>query len=153
MWTKQLAVNKNARYNYFLEEFFEAGLVLVGSEVKSAKSGKVSIKEAFCKIIDSEVFILNMNIVPYDKGVQYFQCDPKRKRKLLLHKNEIKKLKKKTLERGYSLVPTKIFIKNGLIKISIALGKGKQKTDKRKQILERNVKRDLDREIKNRRNS
>lgn len=151
MWIKQLAINKDARFNYFLEEIFEAGLVLAGSEVKSCKSGKVSIREAYCKISESELFMFNMNILPYDKGVQYYQLEPKRKRKLLLHKREINRLKKKTLERGYSIIPTKIYIKNGLIKVEIALGKGKQKSDKRKLIVERDVKRDLDRAIKNRR--
>lgn len=152
MWKKQLAVNKKARFNYFLEEFYEAGMVLEGSEVKSCKAGKLSIKEAYCKIFDGEVFVCNMNIVPYEKMCNYFKTDPKRKRKLLLHKKQIKKLEKKTQERGYTLVPTKVYIKDGVIKIEIALGKGKQNIDKRKIIAKRTSERQISRALKNYRN-
>ena len=132
--------NKKARYEYFLEDPIEAGIVLKGTEVKSIREGRVSLKESFCLIEKGELFIHNMHISPYKQGNQ-FNVDPIRTRKLLLHKREINKLIGKTKEKGYTIVPLKIYLVNGLIKVEIALGKGKKLYDKRETIAKRESER------------
>ncbi|PIE75127.1 MAG: SsrA-binding protein [Deltaproteobacteria bacterium] len=145
--TKQIAFNKKARFNLEIEDEYEAGIVLKGTEVKSVKAGKISLKESFAKIKNSEVFIYNLHIAPYSHA--YFDNhDPMRPRKLLLNKREIKKLIGKTNEKGYTLLPTKVYLKNGRVKLGIAIGRGKKLHDKRRAIKEREVKRELDRNIK-----
>ena len=144
-----IANNKKARYEYEIIETIEAGIVLKGTEVKSLRSKKVSITEAYARIRDREVFIIGMNISPYEMANR-FNHDPMRERKLLLHKKEIKRLTGKLNERGYTLVPLKLYFKNGKAKILLGLGKGKAKYDKRKTIQKRDLDRELQREWKNR---
>ena len=133
---KIIANNKKARHDYFIETIYEAGISLSGTEVKSIKQGKVSIKESYCLIKNSEVIIMNMNITSYDHG-NIYNLDPIRDRKLLLNKKEINKLLGQIKEKGYSLIPINIHIKNGWVKLDIALAKGKKNYDKRDSILEK----------------
>jgi SsrA-binding protein len=133
---KVFAENRKARNSYNFEEFYEAGIVLTGPETKSVRSGAVSIVDAFAVIENEEAFIYEMNIEPY-KFAQQADYDPKSRRKLLLHKNEIKRFIGLTSQKGYTLVATKVLEKNGYIKIEIALAKGKKDYDKRKKIIEK----------------
>ena len=144
---KIIAVNRKARYEYFIEDEYEAGLVLKGTEVKSLRLGKVNLKDSYARIKDGEVFIYQMHIGPYPFAY-YDNHDPLRPRKLLLHKREIKRLYSKVNEKGHSLVPLKIYLKKGKAKITLALAKGKRKYDKREAIKRRDEQRDLDRERK-----
>lgn len=144
-----LANNKKAYFDYFIEDKFEAGIELVGSEVKSAKAGRVSIKESFIRIIKNEVFIMGMSIVPWEFGSVY-NPEERRVRKLLLHKKEIKKLFEKVTQKGYTIVPLDVHLSKGYIKINIALARGKKTYDKREAIAKRDVNRDIQRMIKNR---
>ena len=133
---KVFAENRKARNSYNFEEFYEAGIVLTGPETKSVRSGAVSIVDAFAVIENEEAFIYEMNIEPY-KFAQQADYDPKSRRKLLLHKNEIKRFIGLTSQKGYTLVATKVLEKNGYIKIELALAKGKKDYDKRKKIIEK----------------
>ena len=144
---KVLANNKKARHEYFLEEFTEAGIVLRGTEVKSIKEGKVSIKEAYCQVINGEMYILAMHVSPYEQG-SFSNEDPYRKRKLLLNKKEIRKFESKVKEKGYTIVPLKVVVRKGLVKVDIALAKGKNLYDKRESIKKRDDKRKIDRLIR-----
>ena len=126
-----LANNKKAYFDYFVEDTIEAGIELVGSEVKSAKAGKVSIKEAFVRIINGEVFIMGMSIVPWQYGSVY-NPEEKRVRKLLLNKKEIKKFHEKVTQKGYTIVPLNVHLSKGYVKVDIALGRGKKTYDKEK---------------------
>lgn len=148
--SKILARNKRAKHDYFMEEYFEAGLVLEGNEVKSIKAGKVSIKEAYCQIRNGEAFIIGMHVTPYTQANNFINLDPIRTRKLLLNKKEIKKIGSKTVEKGWALLPLEIKEKNGLIKIDIGLGKGKKLYDKRKDLKEKDAKRSIERTMKER---
>ena len=130
---KLIANNKKAYHEYFLEEKYEAGIALHGTEVKSLRMGKCSIKEAFIKIENDEVIIYQMHISPYEKG-NIFNRDPLRPKKLLMHKAEINKLKAKIAEKGYTLVPVEVYFKGSLVKVQIALAKGKKLYDKRADI-------------------
>lgn len=145
--TKQIAFNKKAKFNLNIEDEFEAGIVLTGTEVKSIRSGKISLKEAFARIKNNEVFVYNMHISPYTHAY-YDNHDPMRPRKLLLHKKQINKLIGKTNEKGYTMVPLKVYLKDGKVKIGLALGKGKKIYDKRRDIKDREVKREIDRSMK-----
>ena len=136
---KLIANNKKARHDYFLEETFEVGIELVGTEVKSLRMGKCSIKEAYVRIENGEVYIVQMHISPYEKG-NIFNKDPLRTRKLLMHKREILKLQQKMKEKGYTLVPVDIYFKGSLVKMHIALAKGKKLYDKREDIKQRDIK-------------
>lgn len=147
MNTKQIAFNKKAKFNLDIEDEYEAGISLKGTEVKSIRDGKISLKESFAKIKNSEVFVYNMHISPYTHAY-YDNHEPMRPRKLLLHKREIRKLIGKTSEKGYTLVPIKVYLKNGKVKIGLALGRGKKIHDKRRAIKDREVKRELDRSMK-----
>lgn len=144
---KVVANNKKASFNYFLSDFLEAGLVLKGTEIKSIKEGKVSISDAYVVFKNGEAFILNMNISEYDKG-NIFNHDPLRTRKLLLNKHEILKYEQKTIKDGYTVVPTRLYLKKGRAKLEIALAKGKKNFDKREAIKERDDKRDMAKALK-----
>ena len=144
---KLLANNKKAYFDYFIEDKWEAGIELYGTEVKSVRMGKVSVKESYIKIEKGEVFIYNMHISPYEKG-NIFNRDPVRVRKLLLHKSEINKLSGKTSEKGYTIIPLQVYIKNGLCKVEIGLGKGKKLYDKRDSIAKKDVRRENERDFK-----
>jgi len=133
MGIKIIASNKKAYHEYYIEEVYEAGIVLKGTEVKSLRLGKVSLKESFCRIINGELFINNMNISPYEFGNRE-NVDPTRMRKLLLHKEEIAKLVRKVDEKGLTLVPTKIYFKDSRAKLEIGVGRGKKLHDKRETL-------------------
>ena len=139
--------NKKARFEYEILDTYEAGVVLKGTEVKSIRQKKVNIQESYAYIKNGEVYIVGMNISLYEMG-NYFNHDPLRERKLLLHKFEIRKLIGKLNERGYTLVPLKMYIKNGKVKIELGLAKGKNTHDKRRTIQDRDMKRDMQREIR-----
>lgn len=144
---KLLANNKKAFHDYFIEEKYEAGIALKGSEVKSIKAGKVSIKEAFIGDRKGEMFIYGMHVTPYKEG--YDKLDPTRTRKLLLHKKEINKLIGNRTVAGYTLVPLKVYENKGLVKVEIALAKGKKQYDKRESIKRKDDKRRIERALKN----
>lgn len=145
---KTIANNKKARHDYFIENIIEAGISLAGTEVKSIRQGKVSIKESYCLIKKAEVYIYGMNITPYDHG-NIFNLEPTRERKLLLNKREINKLIGQTKEKGYSLIPLSVHIKNGWIKLDIALARGKKNYDKRDSMLEKEHERNIQYALKN----
>ena len=144
---KLVANNKKAYFDYFILDKWEAGIELFGTEVKSVRMGKVSIKEAYIKIDKNEVFIYNMHISPYEKG-NIFNRDPIRVRKLLLHRSEINKLTGKTAEKGFAIVPLQVYFKNGLVKMEIGLAKGKKLYDKRQDIAKKDVRRENERDFK-----
>lgn len=144
---KLIANNKKARHDYFLEETYEAGICLHGTEVKSLRQGKCSIKEAFIHIEDGEVIVYGMNISPYEKG-NIFNRDPLRPKKLLMHKSEINKLLGKIKEKGYTIVPVEVYFKGSLVKMQIALAKGKKLYDKRQDIARKDQRREAEREFK-----
>jgi len=141
---KYLAKNRKAWHEFFIEDTFEAGLVLVGTEVKSIRLGKVNIKESYADIKNGEVFLYSMNISPYEKG-NIYNVDPLRVRKVLLNKKEIKKLIGLTKEKGYTLVPLSLYLKNGLVKLELAIAKGKKNYDKRHALAEKDAKRRIER--------
>jgi SsrA-binding protein len=141
---KVISQNKKAYHDFFIEETYEAGIVLQGTEIKSIRAGKVNLKDAFAKVQNGEVFLHNMHISPYEQGNR-FNHDPLRTRKLLLHRREINKLIGLTKEQGYSLVPLKLYIKNGFAKILLGLGKGKKKYDKREDMKKREAQREIER--------
>ena len=144
---KLIANNKKARHDYFVEDSFEAGIVLHGTEVKSLRQGHCSIKESFVDIDNGEVFIHQMHISPYEKG-NIFNKDPLRVRTLLLHKSEINKLIGKTKEKGMAIVPLKVYFKGSLVKVEIGLAKGKKLYDKRQDIAKKDQKREAERDFK-----
>ena len=144
---KLVANNKKAYHDYFIEEKYEAGLVLHGTEVKSLRMGKCSIKEAFIRIENGEVFIYGMHISPYEKG-NIFNKDPLRVRKLLLHKSQIQKLIGNSAEKGYTIVPLQVYFSKGRAKIEIGLAKGKKLYDKRQDIARKDQKREAEKELK-----
>ena len=141
---KIIATNKKASHNYELGESYEAGLVLQGTEVKSLREGRANLKEGYASIEDGEVYLYNCHISPYSHG-NIENHDPMRTRKLLLHKKEIKRLTGKIKEKGLTLVPTKLYFKNGMAKVELALGKGKKLYDKREAIKKRDAKLDIER--------
>ena len=144
---KLIANNKKAYHDYFIEETYEAGIALHGTEVKSLRMGKCSIKESFVRIEKGEVFIYGMHVSPYEKG-NIFNRDPLRVKKLLLHKGEINKLVGKIAEKGFTLVPLKVYFKGSLVKVEIGLAKGKKLYDKRETIAKKDQKREAQREFK-----
>lgn len=146
-FVKIIATNKKARHNFYIESDFEAGIVLVGTEVKSIRQGRVSFKDAYADIKNGEVFLRRLHISPYTFAYNS-NHESLRTRKLLLHRYEIKKLTSKIRERGYTLVPLKIYMKNNKVKVQIGLGRGKKLYDKRESIKQKDVKRDLDRQRK-----
>ena len=145
---KLVANNKKAYHEYFIEDKYEAGIELFGTEVKSIRMGKCSVKEAFVKIEKGEVFVYGMHISPYEKG-NIFNKDPLRPKKLLLHKNQINKLTGELTIKGYTLVPLQVYLKEGKVKMEIGLGKGKKNFDKRDSIAKKDQIRDAQKEFKN----
>ncbi|AQX53287.1 SsrA-binding protein SmpB [Priestia flexa] len=146
---KVVAQNKKARHDYFIEETYETGIVLQGTEIKSIRNGRVNLKDSFARVQNGEVFLHNMHVSPYEQGNRY-NHEPLRTRKLLLHKREINKLIGYTKETGYSLVPLKIYLKNGFAKVLLGLGKGKKKYDKREDLKRKEAKRDIERAFRDR---
>ena len=145
-----LANNKKARHEYFVEDTFEAGIVLTGTEIKSLRQGKVSIKESYGRIIKGEVFVMSMNISSYEQG-NIFNPDPLRPRKLLLHRKEIEKLSFKLAAQGMTLVPLKVYInEDGRAKVELGLCRGKKNYDKRADIAAKDARRKIERQMKNR---
>lgn len=144
---KLIANNKKAYHDFFILDTYEAGIALHGTEVKSLRMGKCSVKESFIRIENGEVFIYGMHISPYEKG-NIFNKDPLRVKKLLLHKTEINKLLGKTQEKGMSIVPLKVYLKGSLVKVEIGLAKGKKLYDKRQDITKKDQKREAEREFK-----
>ena len=144
---KLIANNKKAYHDYFIDEKYEAGIVLVGTEVKSLRMGKCSLKESFLRIEKGEVWIYGMHISPYEKG-NIFNKDPLRIRKLLLHEVEIRKIGAKIAQKGYTLVPLQVYFKGSLVKVEIALARGKKLYDKRDDAAKKDVKRELERNFK-----
>lgn len=142
-----IANNKKAYHDYFIEETYEAGIALHGTEVKSLRMGKCSIKESFVRIENEEVYIYGMHISPYEKG-NIFNRDPLRVKKLLLHKSEIRKMKGKIAEKGYTLVPLKVYFNRSLVKVEIGLAKGKKLYDKRQDIAKKDQRREAERDFK-----
>ena len=141
---KLIAENRKARHDYFVEDTYEAGIVLVGCEVKSIRQGQVNLRDSFAIIKNGEVFAVGMHIAPYQMG-SYFNHDPRRNRKLLLNKAEIRKLKAKVEQKGYTLVPLKIYFKDALVKVELGLCKGKETHDKRESIKRKEEDRKIDR--------
>ncbi len=144
---KLIANNKKARFDYFIEDTYEAGIALHGTEVKSLRMGKCSIKESFIRIEKGEMFVYNMHISPYEKG-NIFNKDPLRVRKLLLHKYEINKLEAKMAQKGYTIVPLNVYFNKGLVKVEIGLAKGKKLYDKRQDIAKKDQRREAEKEFK-----
>lgn len=144
---KLIANNKKAYHDYFIEDTYEAGISLHGTEVKSLRMGKCSVKESFVRIENGEVFIYGMHISPYEKG-NIFNKDPLRVRKLLLHKSQIQKLIGNSAEKGYTIVPLQVYFSNGRAKIEIGLAKGKKLYDKRQDIAKKDQKREAEKELK-----
>lgn len=142
-----VAQNKKARHDYFIEETYEAGIVLTGTEVKSVRQGKVNLRDSYAYIKDSEIFISGMHISPYEQG-NIFNQDPLRDRKLLMHKREINRLMGLTQQKGLTLVPLQVYFKNGRVKVELAVAKGKKLFDKRQDIAERDARREIDRRMK-----
>lgn len=147
---KTVANNKKAYHDYFVDETIEAGIVLTGTEIKSVRAGKVSIKESYAKIVNGELMLLGMNISPYEQGNR-FNAEPLRDRKLLIHKQEIRKLIGLTTQKGLTIIPLKMYInEDGRAKVEIGICRGKKNYDKREAIAERDAKRDIDRRMKER---
>lgn len=144
---KTIAVNRKARFNYHLQETFEAGLVLTGGEIKSIREGRINLEESYIVVRNSELFLMQAHIAPYrfDTNTGY---DPVRRRKLLMHKHEIDRLRGKVEAKGFTLVPTKIYLKRGYAKLELALAKGKAAPDKRETVKAREAKREAERAMK-----
>lgn len=147
---KTIAQNKKARHDYFVEETYEAGIELCGTEVKSLRAGRVNLKDSWCSIVDGEIFVNGMHISPYEQG-NIFNRDPMRVRKLLMHKKEILKLYGTVKQTGYSLIPISLYFKDSKVKLQVGLCKGKKLYDKRADMAERSAKRDMGRAIKEQR--
>lgn len=145
--SRLIANNKKAYHDYFIEDTYEAGIELAGTEVKSMRMGKCSIKESFIQIEHGEVFVYGMHISPYEKG-NIFNKDPLRTRKLLLHQYEIRKIAAKIAEKGFTLVPLKVYFKGSLVKVEIGIAKGKKLYDKRQTIAKNDQRREAEREFK-----
>lgn len=147
---KTIAQNKKARHDYFVEETYEAGIELCGTEVKSLRAGRVNLKDSWCSIVDGEIFVNGMHISPYEQG-NIFNRDPMRVRKLLMHKKEILKLYGTVKQTGYSLIPISLYFKDSKVKLQVGLCKGKKLYDKRADMAERSAKREMERAIKEQR--
>ncbi len=149
MTLKVVATNRKARHNYFLLDTYEAGIVLKGSEIKSIRGGQISLTQAYVSTDGREAWLMNAHIAPYNEASR-FNHDPVRPRKLLLHASEIRKLSEKVSQKGATIVPLRVYLKDGLAKIEIALAKGKKHYDKRAEIAKRDAQRELDRQYKRR---
>lgn len=147
---KTVAVNRKARHDYFIVDTIECGIVLMGTEIKSVRDGKVNLKDGYAKIEKGELWLMNVHISPYEKA-SWYQHDPRQNRKLLLHKAELRKLGSKIKEKGFTLVPLSMYLKGGrLAKVALGVAQGKTAHDKRDAIIERDAKRSMAREIRNR---
>lgn len=144
---KLIANNKKAYFDYFIEDTWEAGIALHGTEVKSVRMGKCSIKEAFIRVEDGEVFVYNMHISPYEKG-NIFNKDPLRVKKLLLHRHEVNKILGEVSQKGYTLVPLQVYLKGSLVKVQVGLGRGKKLYDKRDTIAKKDQQREAEKDFK-----
>ncbi|MDQ7844394.1 MAG: SsrA-binding protein SmpB [Armatimonadota bacterium] len=144
-----VATNRRARHEYHIEETYEAGLVLTGTEVKSLRAGRASIQEAFARVEDGEVWLYHMHIPPYEAG-NIFNHEPRRRRKLLLHRREVDRLFGRVRQKGYALIPLRVYFRRGLAKVELAVGRGKRQYDKREAIAEREADRRIAREIRRR---
>jgi len=144
-----LAQNRKAFHDYFIEEVMEAGIVLVGTEVKSIRGGKANLKDSYAQVKNGEIFVCNMHVSPYEKG-NIFNKDPLRERKLLLHKSQIDTLLGYTARDGFTLIPVSLYLKKGRVKVALGVAKGKKNYDKRDAIAEKSAKRDIDRQMKER---
>ena len=147
--TKQIAANRKAFHDYFIEEKLEAGIELAGTEVKSIRQGNVNLKDSFCGVKDGELFLYGMHISPYEKG-NIFNKDPRRTRRLLVHKREIWRLQAKAQQDGYAIVPLSLYFSGSRVKVEIALAKGKKLYDKRESAARRDAQREMDRAMKSR---
>lgn len=145
--TKSLAENRKARHEYFIEETYEAGIELFGTEVKSVKLGKANLKDSYAEIRNGELLLYNLHISPYEKG-NIFNKDPLRARRLLMHKNEIRKLAGYISQQGYTLVPLSLYQTRGLVKVSLAVAKGKKLYDKREDLAKRDAQREIERQFR-----
>lgn len=143
---KTLATNRKARHDYFIEKTYETGIALKGTEVKSIRAGKANLKESYCVIRNNEAFVVGMHISPYKEG-NIFNVDPLRDRRLLLNKREILRINQEVMQKGMAVIPLSLYLKNGLIKMEIAIARGKKLYDKRESIKERDIKRSLERYI------
>ncbi len=148
MVEKVISLNRQASHDYFIEERIEAGIVLEGSEVKSLRQGNVNLKDSFCLIANGEIILKNMHVALYDKSGAFSTKNPRKDRKLLLHKSEILKLSMKVSKSGYTLVPLKLYFKQSLIKLELGLCKGKHTYDKKRDLKEKDLKREAERHIK-----
>ncbi|NLJ60950.1 MAG: SsrA-binding protein SmpB [Firmicutes bacterium] len=147
--TKIVATNRKAFHDYHVGETYEAGIALTGTEIKSVRQGMVNLRDSFARVENGEVFLYDMHVSPYDAGNRY-NHEPRRTRKLLLHKSEIRRLATKTQEKGFTLIPLKVYLRGGRAKVELALAKGKRLYDKREDIKKRDVMRQVDRVIKDR---
>ena len=146
---KVLAQNKKARHDYFVLETLETGLALFGTEVKSIRGGKCNLKDCYAQVVNGEMLVYGMHISPYEKG-SYFNTDPLRPKRLLMHKAEIRKCRQQVMEQGLALIPLQVYLKEGRMKLELALCKGKKLYDKRDDIAKRDAKRDIERSMKER---
>ncbi len=144
-----ICVNRQARHNYFIDETYEAGLVLLGSEVKSLRDGKANLKDSYARVQKGEAFLINAHVSPYP-GANRFNHEPTRPRKLLLHAREIERLTGKTKEKGFTLVPLKMYFKNGRAKVELGLARGKKLYDKRETLRRKDAEREVERTLKSR---
>jgi SsrA-binding protein len=144
---KTLANNRKARFNFEIEDTLECGMELQGTEVKSIRNGKFSFTDSYGRIRNGELFLIGFHIAPYEQG-NIFNHEPERERRLLVHKQQIKRLRRRVEERGYTLVPLKVYLKGGMIKLELGLGRGKNVRDKRESIKQRDLKRDADRQMR-----
>mgnify|MGYP000836186866 CR=1 FL=1 len=147
--TKQIAANKKAWHDYFVEEKYEAGIELAGTEVKSIRLGQINLKDSYCSFKDGEIFVRGMHISPYEKG-NIFNKDPLRVRKLLMHKREIMRLFGRVKQDGYALIPLSVYFRGSLVKVEVALARGKKLYDKREDAAKKDAKRQIDRAMKGR---
>ncbi len=148
--TRTITTNRKAYHDYFIEETYEAGIALTGSEIKSVRQGKVNLRDSYARIERGEVWLLNCHISTYEQGGRYFNHDPLRPRKLLLRRDEISRLAGKVEQRGLTLVPLRLYLKHGLAKIELAVVRGKHKYDKRQAIAERDAQREIERALRER---
>lgn len=144
---KQIAANRKARHEYFVEETYECGLALHGTEVKSMRQGRVNLKEAFCQVKNGEMWVIGMHISPYEQG-NIFNTDPLRQKKLLLHKSQIRHLAQEVGKMGYSLIPLQVYLKDGRFKMELGLCKGKKLHDKRDDMAAKDAQRDIQRALR-----
>lgn len=145
--TKQIAANKKAYHDYFVLDRFEAGIELTGTEVKSIRAGTLNLKDSYCRILDGELWLIGMHISPYKQG-SYFNVDPDRRRRLLMHKREIIRLGSRVQQEGLALIPLSLYFKDGRVKVELGLCKGKKLYDKRADAADKSAKREIDRKIK-----